>query len=181
MNKENVIEMDVRPIIAGGKDPFKDINKKLAELEVGSVLKIINTFVPALLISILEKKGYEIEVEQPESGLVYTYLLKKELSEQKVGLNKEALQQSDKTDFQQVRKAFGENIVEIDVRELEMPEPMVTILNELESLADNYALFVNHKRIPQYLIPEIEQRGFTYTSLEVGENDVKLLIYKKEL
>ena len=62
-----------------------------------------------------------------------------------------------------------------------MPEPMVTILNELERLPEDYCLFVNHKRIPQYLLPELEKRNFTFTALEINENDVKLLIYKKEL
>ncbi len=67
---------------------------------------------------------------------------------------------------------------EIDVRDLEMPMPMVTVLEELEKLSDGEALYVHHKRLPQYLLPELENRGFKLVTKPVDENNMKLIIYK---
>jgi hypothetical protein len=55
---------------------------------------------------------------------------------------------------------------------------MVTILKELEDLKENDALYVHHKKVPQYLLPELAERNFTTWITEVDENNVKLLIHK---
>jgi TusA-related sulfurtransferase len=69
-------------------------------------------------------------------------------------------------------------IHEIDVRNLEMPLPMLTILQELESLKENEVLYVHHKKIPQYLLPELEERKFKTWITEINSENVKLLIHK---
>ena len=48
----------------------------------------------------------------------------------------------------------------------------------LESLPAVKALYVNHKRLPEYLLPELEDRGFKYVVREIEEGDLKLIIYK---
>ena len=55
---------------------------------------------------------------------------------------------------------------------------MVTILKELEELKENEALYVHHKKVPQYLLPELVERNFKTWIADVGENNVKLLIHK---
>jgi hypothetical protein len=55
---------------------------------------------------------------------------------------------------------------------------MHTILEALDSLPANEALFVYHKRIPVFLLPELEERKFTYRINEVSDAEVHLLIYK---
>ena len=59
-----------------------------------------------------------------------------------------------------------------------MPEPMVAILKEVELLADDEVLFVEHKKVPQFLLPELEKRNFKvmYNELETGH--LQLLVYK---
>ena len=73
---------------------------------------------------------------------------------------------------------FAGKQVTIDVRELEMPLPMMTILGALDSLPAGEALFVHHKRIPVFLLPELAERGFAYRIHEAGDGTVQLLIYK---
>ena len=68
----------------------------------------------------------------------------------------------------------------IDVRNLEMPEPMTTILTELEKLPTTYSLFVDHKKMPQFLLPELKQRGFEILYNKKSENHLQLLIFKGE-
>jgi hypothetical protein len=59
-----------------------------------------------------------------------------------------------------------------------MPLPMHTILEALETLPLGKALFVYHKRIPVFLLPELEQQGFNYRIQEISDAEVHLLIYK---
>lgn len=72
----------------------------------------------------------------------------------------------------------NKKIREIDVRDLEMPLPMVTILKELEEMGENEALYVHHKKVPQYLLPELAERNFRTWAAEVDDQNVKLLIHK---
>ncbi|MBA3899650.1 MAG: DUF2249 domain-containing protein [Bacteroidetes bacterium] len=61
---------------------------------------------------------------------------------------------------------------------MEMPMPMVSILEELEKLPDEMALFVFHRRFPKFLIAELEDRGYRWALKNESENNVHLLIYK---
>ncbi|MBW7893267.1 MAG: DUF2249 domain-containing protein, partial [Chitinophagaceae bacterium] len=69
---------------------------------------------------------------------------------------------------------------EVDVRHLEMPMPMMTILEALETLPENKALYVHHKRIPVFLLTELKDRQFEYRIKEVQEGEVYLLIFKNQ-
>ncbi len=59
-----------------------------------------------------------------------------------------------------------------------MPLPMTTILGELESLPNDMALFVHHKKVPQFLFPELQERNFKWSIEEKTADEVDLLIYK---
>jgi hypothetical protein len=59
-----------------------------------------------------------------------------------------------------------------------MPLPMVTILSELEKLPEHKALFVLHKKVPVYLLPELKDRGFSYLIQNTPDDKVNLLIYR---
>jgi TusA-related sulfurtransferase len=66
----------------------------------------------------------------------------------------------------------------IDVRELEMPLPMVNILEQLQSIAPGEALFVYHKKVPVFLLPELKERGFEFLIQDTADNKVNLLIFR---
>lgn len=66
----------------------------------------------------------------------------------------------------------------IDVRHMEMPLPMLTILDALDNLSDGEALYVVHKRIPVFLLPELADRKFDYRIKDVADGEVYLLIFK---
>jgi hypothetical protein len=61
---------------------------------------------------------------------------------------------------------------------MEMPLPMITILQHLEALPTEKALFVYHKKVPVYLLSELKERGFRYVFQECGQDQVNMLIYK---
>jgi uncharacterized protein (DUF2249 family) len=175
MRKETIEELDARPILAGGTDPFDAIMDKLKTMDERHTLKIINTFEPIPLLNLLKKKGYVYVTERPEDGVVWTYL-------EKAGEHKDEAEKSapdsDKPVFEEIEKRFAGRMKEIDVRHLEMPLPMVTILEEVEGLKEGEALFVHHKKLPQYLLPELEERNFKWASQDIDESNIKLIIFK---
>jgi hypothetical protein len=82
------------------------------------------------------------------------------------------------TDWDQLKKKFSDRIKMIDVRHLPMPQPMITILDTLDTLTPDTVLYIYHKRIPVFLLPELEQRGFEYRIKKINDGEVHLLIFK---
>jgi uncharacterized protein (DUF2249 family) len=103
----------------------------------------------------------------------------KDTSENKVAKKTDNQTQDNKA-FDDIMQRFKGQTKEIDVRHLEMPMPMQTILEHLETLPKNQALFVHHKRVPQFLIPELNKRGFQYLTKEIEPDYTHLIIYKNE-
>ena len=172
-----IVDLDVRPILSGGTDPFEKIMETLNGIGDNDTLKIINTFEPVPLINKLKTQGYTHKTERPDGGEVHTYISK--VSDAVV--SEPSTDSGDKSDlsFEDLEAKFANKLTEVDVRDLEMPMPMVTILEEIEKLSDGEALYVHHKRLPQYLLPELENRDFTLVEKEIDENNLKLIIYKK--
>jgi hypothetical protein len=54
---------------------------------------------------------------------------------------------------------------------------MHVILEELDKLSAGAALFVYHKRIPVFLLPELKERKFDYRIKEISGTEVHMLIY----
>ena len=175
-NDQNMKVLDVRPTLDSGEDPFNIIMKEVKILNDNETLHIINTFEPIPLIRKLQSKGYESWTERPNESEVHTFFRKNTTKwvdnelEEKVKRNPKS--------FDEQMIFFGDNIKKIDVRDLEMPEPMVTVLKEIETLKDGEALYVDHKKIPQFLLPELEQRNYEVLYKEIDCNHTLLLIYK---
>ncbi len=171
-----VTPLDVRPTLDRGGDPFNEIMRELMLLREGYTLEVINSFEPTPLIKIAQSKGFSSLVETKED-VVYTYFIR----------SGEAKKETSSDDFvfkisidehEKRKDNCNKKIREIDVRDLEMPLPMVTILKELEEMNENEALYVHHKKVPQYLLPELAERNFKTWVAEVDEHNVKLLIHK---
>jgi len=172
--KQNTIVFDVRPILKNGLDPFNEINKKFQELKPNQILHIINTFEPTPLIKIFHKKGYSYQVVD-EGEIIHTYFQKNTSTNMEEGTNPI---HSATSKFDTLLKNKSFTIQEIDVTLMEPPEPMMNILSAIELLNNNEMILVHHKRIPQFLFPELEERNFKWAIKEFTDNDVKLLIYK---
>lgn len=169
-----LIELDVRDIIASGKDPLDIIVRKVKTLETGAVLKIINSFEPTPLIHLLGKQGYDSYTETISDEWVNTYFHKKN--------DPSMPPEIDNTDYSKgwegLLNRFKDRLITIDVRALEMPLPMHAILENLNTLPADKALFVYHKRIPVFLLPELEEQQFSFRIKTISDSEVHLLIYK---
>ena len=172
----NLVSLDVRPIIEGGNDPFKEIMVAVKKLKQEETLKIINSFEPIPLIHKLQKQGYKTWTERPEVGVVHTFFKLDKEVEEKESIN--PVNESSGLTFNDTLQFFEGKLKIIDVRCLEMPEPMTTILQEIELLPKGSALFVEHKKIPQFLLPELKARNFEILYKKQSEDHLQLLIFK---
>ncbi|MBI2259685.1 MAG: DUF2249 domain-containing protein [Flavobacteriia bacterium] len=172
--------LDVRPILNQGQDPFQMIMSKVNILPLGKTLEIISPFQPIPLIRILEQKNHTCICNEKEG--IFSLFITKNSNEglENNVLEKKIINKIDSFDeFQNKISTFEkENKLErLDVRGLEMPLPMVTILEKLEYMPKEFALFVHHFQIPQFLLPELEKRNFFMDYFIVEEKEIHLLIY----
>ncbi len=183
LNPDALVCLDVRPIIDAGKDPLAQIQEKINTLKPQQVLHIINSFEPSPLIKLLAKQGFESFVESPEPELVHSYFYRSvpaTKDSRDSGLsNTPAASGTSNSDseFEQMLEHFKGCIDCIDVRVHPMPLPMQIILLRLEKLLETHALFVFHKRIPVYLLPELADRNLNYLVRHINDSELHLLIY----
>lgn len=174
ISKEKIIELDVRPVIESGKDPLQIILDKVKGIRVGEVLQIVNSFEPTPLIHLLGKQGFKSFTEHINETLINTYFYKTTTG---VSLPQTNID-NDSQDWDAILKRFEGKLEITDVRQMEMPLPMHTIMNALKTLPGDSVLLVHHKRIPVFLLPELEEQKFSYRIKEISDTEVQLLIYK---
>jgi uncharacterized protein (DUF2249 family) len=141
--QEKVKCLDVRPVLDSGSDPLKEILAAAKGLKPGEVLKIINTFEPTPLIVMLQRKGFHSWNHTIHHGYTETWFYK---VTETAGADLAGMAASDEG-WQEVREQFADRLLEIDVRELVMPQPMIKILETLDRLPQAHALYVVHKWI----------------------------------
>lgn len=168
---DNMSYLDVRPIIDSGRDPLKDIVSKTKVLKTGEVLIIINSFEPIPLYTVLGKKGFSYFTEQVDDYFqVYFYKERNSVPEKPLA-NRTALTISE-NDFQ--------NIIELNVHELQPPEPMMKILENLNRVDERSVMLVRHHREPVLLYPKLEERGYYAYCKKISDENYKILIAKKK-
>lgn len=164
--------LDVREDLASGHDPFKKIMDQINRLDPGKILLLVNSFEPIPLVRILGNQGHTVSMETIHEELVHTYIQKaaqKPASREKSPLSA--------IPFETIEQRFEGKMRSINVRELPMPQPMITILSEMDTMPDDMALFVYHKKIPLFLLPELKTRNIAYTH-RTTEEGVEMILYK---
>lgn len=177
LNNKTIVELDVRNDIAQGRDPFNRIMDTLSEIPQANTMKLINSFEPIPLINLLTKKGYLTYTLYKEPSLVHTFIKHSGVTVLQKESESSSFITSD-VEMEELIKSFEMRIRNLDVRNLEMPMPMVTILAELDVLPGKTLLSVLHNKIPVHLFPELDSRGYLYKVYKVKEDKVMILIYK---
>ncbi|TYL38529.1 hypothetical protein CV102_12060 [Natronococcus pandeyae] len=65
----------------------------------------------------------------------------------------------------------------LDVRSLGPPEPLQRTLERLAELPDETVLLQRNDRVPRFLFPKLDDRGYAYETLE-RDDDVVTAIWK---
>lgn len=172
-----VVTLDVRPYLEKNTDPLKEILKLAKQIHTGERLKIINSFEPIPLISLLAEKGFTHLTEVLAPDMVVTWFEKA----------KDPQLVEAYGDLQEIKPALFEDVLSnfaadkiryLDVRALEMPQPMLQILAGTTTLAPDELLYVHHKKLPVYLLPELSKAGFRYAVKNLSPTGLDMLIYK---
>ncbi len=172
IDNDKLISLDVRPIIDSGKDPFLEIMTKVKSLKDDEIFLLINSFEPIPLYSMLGKKGFEHKTTKEEEVYKIYFYKKSENNLNDKENNSSKLADENLYDY--------DTIKELDVRGLEPPEPMVKVLETLQSIDNKTILVVHHHREPLMLYPKLEERGFTAVANKIKDDYFKIIITKKE-
>lgn len=151
----DAVELDARPLLARGEDPFTAIMAALRELPPGRPLTVVAPFEPAPLIRLLGKRGAESWVEVRDGAVHTSFWFAAPLPEGEAA--------------PAARLVRGPEGATLDVRGLEPPHPMNQVLTALDDPA-NLPLRVLHHREPSLLYPRLAERGLVWevTHVEGG-------------
>lgn len=155
-----IIELDVREDLRSGREPFSKIMSAVAALGANDVLLLRTIFEPAPLFGVLAKRGFasESRANGPDDWSSWFWRPDAQTSEPS---DAQAAVAPGQTAVQ------NEAVIELDVRGLEPPEPLMRTLAALETLPDGYVLQHVNTRVPQLLFPLLAERGF---ACEVDES-----------
>ena len=139
------VDLDVRPILRAGGEPFTIIMATLEQLAPGQGLRLYAPFKPIPLFQVMADKGFtheEAELDHGDWEVLF-----------RPGAAVAAPVFSPPADD------WPEPSVHLDNRELLPPEPMVRILAAAEQLAPGQTLSALLRREPVFLFPELTKRG----------------------
>lgn len=162
------VECDVRDDLRNGREPFSRIMAAVNALGDGEMLHLRAIFEPAPLYKVLGARGFQHESERHAADDWSVWFWRADT----VAAPAPAAEASTDTP--------ARNEEWIDVRGLEPPEPMVRTLAALETLPRGHTLVQVNVRVPQFLLPIIEERGFTYTVDESRPDRVLVRIHRND-
>jgi uncharacterized protein (DUF2249 family) len=169
-----IAEIDARPLMAKGEEPFNAIMKTAKDIPSGSVFRLIVGFEPLPLYDALAKQGFaHFAVDSDGAWTVLFYRLPGAVVKTPAAHKTANLPPLD-------WDSHASAEVTIDVSELVPPEPMVKILQTLETLPANGRLLVHHVRRPIHLYDRLNEMGYAHDTRELKPGQVEVLIQKPE-
>lgn len=183
VDPSRLLDLDVRADLRTGNDPFQRIMHARQALAADGVLCVRAIFEPKPLYEVMAREGFEHWTEQlaEDDWRIWFY---------RDGDGPAAPSAAGPLPVVdgQPRRSKGPSlpncatprpepadITVLDVRGMEPPEPMEKTLAALEALPAGDTLVHVNVRVPQLLLPRLEERGFTYTVREEG-GTVRLFI-----
>lgn len=142
------MDLDVRPILRAGGEPFSAIMAALEQLAPGQGLRLYASFKPVPLFGVMAGKGFTHEETELEGGDWEVRFLPATWP-QPTAARPAAAPADD----------WPEPCVRLDNRDLDPPEPMVRILAAAETLPPGLTLSALLRREPVFLFPELARRG----------------------
>jgi TusA-related sulfurtransferase len=145
------VDVDVRPTLRAGNEPFGQIMAAVNALAPGQGLRLYATFKPTPLLHVLGSRGFTHEAREIEGGdweVLFT-----------------PGGPADTTADAPAADGGGEwpsPVRHLDNRDLDPPEPMVRILAALENMAPGEVLSALLCREPVFLFPQLAKRGHVW-------------------
>ncbi len=164
---EKFVDLDVRPMLRAGEEPFAKIMQAVATLDPDAGLRLLASFKPTPLLLVLESKGFTHEAKELGGG-DWEVLFRRSATASKVPAG--AMASSDSS-------VWPKPIQHLDNRDLDPPEPMVRILAAVEALHEGEVVSALLCREPTFLLPELAKRGHRWRgAFEADGTTYKILI-----
>ncbi len=162
------VDLDVRPILRAGGEPFEKIMQTVGSLAPGQGLRLYATFKPLPLLHVLGARGFTHEARELDGGEWEVLFRPAENAQAGTAVNPVAA--SDDADW-------PDPVQHLDNRDLDPPEPMVRILAATESLKRGEVLSALLCREPMFLFPELAKRGHAWRGgFEADGKTYKVLV-----
>lgn len=166
-------ELDVRPILQAGEEPFQAIMDAVGALAPGEALRLYAPFRPVPLFPVMGNRGFAAEDRRlPDGGWEVTFTPMAGVVEEE-GLS---------LGSSPAANLWPSPIVELDLSDLDPPEPMVRILEALQELAPGDTLFALLAREPIFLFPELARRGHEWAgNFDASKTTYRLMVRAGEV
>jgi len=161
-------DLDVRPILRSGGEPFSAIMLAVDSLEPGQALRLLASFKPVPLFQVLGARGFEAAAREIGDGdweVMFTPV--DQQNEPAAGPN---------ADSSSTEDSWPVPALEIDCRDLPPPEPMVKVLETVETLDPGTTMSALLPREPRFLFPELEARGHSWRGEQRVDGEYHILI-----
>ena len=164
----NYVELDVREDIRQNSDPFKKIMSAVKNIQPNQVLHLINIFEPIPLYDVLGHRGF-LHWTDNRDGIWHIYFYHGHEKHPSLPIE------------QPERELLASNVeyMELDVRGLEPPEPMMKILAALPMIDAGKHLLVHHHREPKMLYEKLEERGYEWETTKEAEDHYTIMIRER--
>ena len=159
--------LDVRPVLAGGTDPFAAIMEAAADVEFGGFVVIDAPFNPSPLRRVLAGRGFSSYGRKLSEGHWRVFFHLDGGTDWERGADVQVLPEGAMT----WREEDG---IHIDVRKLTPPNPLRAIIRLIEGLDDAATVVVHHDREPQLLAPELAERGWRIARMASDVVNIRL-------
>ncbi len=170
VRSEDVVELDVRPILKSGGEPFTEIMAAVERTSPKGAFKLRATFEPIPLFRVLGGQGWRHWVESGacDDWIIWFYQEQKDFAE----LEPVIARYPDLAK----RLSIKAESWTLDVRDLAPPEPMELTLAVLDRLPKQVRLIQVNERVPQFLLPLLAERSMSSTVLKDERNEVRIEI-----
>jgi uncharacterized protein (DUF2249 family) len=170
---KNVVTVDVREDIRQGREPFSRIMQAVAGLKDHEDLLLIAPFKPAPLFGVLAAQGFSHDATETTTGdweVRFTRGVEAAAASTKASSTAKhagppvgGVHSNSGTQASPSPKrppCAGTPTLDLDARGLEPPQPLVKILEAVETLPAGAELRAHTDRRPMHLYAHLEERGF---------------------
>ncbi len=160
-------ELDVRPILREGGEPFPLIMEAVQSLQTGEGLRLLATFRPVPLLSVMARRGYSAELKELDGGEWEVLFTPAAETPAKVFLSLGAEEAA----------AWPDPLWTIDLTEQQPPAPMEKVLSLIELMEPGEVLFAVFSEESRFLGAELEKRGHQWVgNLDASKRAYRMLI-----
>ncbi|HEX5385608.1 MAG TPA: DUF2249 domain-containing protein [Gemmatimonadales bacterium] len=178
-----VVVVDVREDLRAGREPFATIMRAVRALGPEEVLRVRAIFEPVPLYAVLAKHGLVHEAGADDAGDWSVWFWRPAKNNARPG-GAEAEPAPAAAVGEPPPRApttpgpqeLPGDMVWLDVRNLEPPQPMLHTLTALETLPAGHTLVQVNARVPHFLLPILVERGFDFEVDETRQDRVLVRI-----